>query len=82
MIERPASGEKAILVQIDFSEGDFAERLSEFNLLVGSAGARALAVISGKRARPDTALFAGKGKVTEIGDAVRQHESSASIWGP
>jgi len=73
MFERPASGERAILVQLDFGEGDFAERLAEFNLLVSSAGAAALAVLSGKRARPDPALFAGKGKVAEIGDAVRLH---------
>jgi GTP-binding protein HflX len=79
MFERPASGEKAILVQLDFGEGDFAERLSEFNLLAGSAGARALAVVSGKRARPDPALFAGKGKVAEIGDAVRQHEADVVL---
>ena len=31
MFERPASGEKAVLVQLDFGEGDFDERLSEFN---------------------------------------------------
>jgi GTP-binding protein HflX len=67
MFERPASGERAILVQLDFGEGDFAERLAEFNLLVSSAGAAALAVLSGKRARPDPALFAGKGKVAELG---------------
>ena len=79
MFERPASGEKAILVQLDFGEGDFDERLSEFNLLAGSAGARALAVVSGKRARPDPALFAGKGKVAEIGDAVRQHEADVVL---
>ena len=79
MFERPASGEKAILVQLDFGEGDFAERLSEVNLLAGSAGARALAVVSGKRARPDPALFAGKGKVAEIGDAVRQHEADVVL---
>ena len=30
MFERPASGENAVLVQLDFGEGDFAERLSEF----------------------------------------------------
>ena len=52
MFERPASGERAILVQLDFSEGDFAERLSELRLLVGSAGALPLAVVSGKRSRP------------------------------
>ncbi len=80
MFERPASGENAVLVQLDFGEGDFAERLSELNLLVGSAGARSLAVISGKRARPDPALFAGKGKITEIGDAVRLHEADVVIF--
>jgi GTPase len=80
MFERPASGENAVLVQLDFGEGDFAERLFEFNLLVGSAGARALVVISGKRARPDPALFAGKGKVAEIGDAVRLHEADVVIF--
>ncbi len=80
MFERPASGENAILVQLDFGEGDFAERLSEFNLLVGSARARPLAVISGKRARPDPALFAGKGKVAEIGDAVRLHDADVVVF--
>ncbi len=80
MFERPASGEKAILVQLDFGEGDFAERLSEFRLLVGSAGALSLAVVSGKRARPDPALFAGKGKVAEIGDAVRLQEADVVLF--
>ncbi len=80
MFERPASGENAVLVQLDFGGGDFAERLSEFNLLVGSAGARPLAVISGKRARPDPALFAGKGKVAEIGEAVRLHKADVVVF--
>jgi len=80
MFERPASGENAILVQLDFGEGDFAERLSEFNLLVGSARARPLAVISGRRARPDPALFAGKGKVAEIADAVRLHAADVVLF--
>lgn len=80
MFERPANGENAVLVQLDFGEGDYSERLSEFDLLVGSAGARTLAVISGKRARPDPALFAGKGKVTEIGDAVRLHAADVVVF--
>ena len=80
MFERPASGENAVLVQLDFGEGDFAERLSEFKLLVESARARPLAVVSGKRARPDPALFAGKGKVTEIGDVVRLHEADVVVF--
>ncbi|MDP1734880.1 MAG: ribosome rescue GTPase HflX [Sulfuritalea sp.] len=80
MFERPASGENAVLVQLDFGDGDFAERLFEFNLLVRSARARPLAVVSGKRARPDSALFAGKGKVAEIAEAVRQHEADVVVF--
>jgi len=80
MFERPASGERAVLVQLDFGEGDYAERLSEFRLLVGSAGAQALAVVSGKRARPDPSMFAGKGKVAEIGEVLRLHEADVVVF--
>lgn len=66
MFERPAAGENALLVQLDFGAGDFAERLEEFNLLATSAGATPVATITGRRARPDPATFAGKGKVAEI----------------
>lgn len=75
-----ASGESAVLVQLDFGEKDFAERLSEFQLLAASASAQPLAIIFGKRARPDAALFAGKGKVAEIGAAVKLHEASVAIF--
>jgi len=66
MFERPAAGENALLVQLDFGNGDFAERLDEFELLATSAGARPVGIITGKRGRPDPATFAGKGKVEEI----------------
>lgn len=66
MFERPASGEQAVLVQLDFGEGDYAERLEEFRLLVGSAGANPCAEVRGKRRAPDAATYAGKGKVGEI----------------
>jgi GTP-binding protein HflX len=66
MFERPAAGERALLVQLDFGAGDFDERLDEFRLLATSAGAQPVATVSGRRARPDPALFAGKGKVEEI----------------
>ena len=80
MLERPASGERAVLVQLDFGEGDFAERLSEFNLLVGSAGVAVLAVVSGRRARPDPALFAGKGKVAGISEAVQAQSADLVVF--
>ena len=66
MFERPAAGENALLVQLDFGAGDFAERLEEFELLATSAGAKPTGMVTGRRARPDPALFAGKGKVDEI----------------
>lgn len=66
MFERPAAGEKAVLVQLDLGAGDYAERLEEFRLLATSAGAYPVVTISGKRERPDPATFAGKGKVAEI----------------
>ena len=80
MFERPASGENAILVQLDLGEGDFAERLEEFRLLVTSAGALPLAVVSGRRQRPDPATFAGKGKVVEIADAARLHKADLVVF--
>jgi len=80
VFERPATGESAILVQLDFGEGDFAERLEELRLLVTSAGARPLAVVSGRRQSPDSATYAGKGKVQEIGDAVRLHEANLVVF--
>ena len=80
MFERPASGEKAVLVQLDFGDGDFAERLSELRLLVGSAGAQSLAVVSGRRARPDPAMYAGKGKVEEIAASVGEHGADIVVF--
>lgn len=83
MFDRPASGSGdsgAILVQLDFGEGDYAERLEEFKLLVSSAGARPLAVVGGKRSSPDAALYAGKGKVDEIAEAVRLHEAEIVLF--
>ena len=80
MFERPASGENAILVQLDLGEGDFAERLEEFRLLVTSAGALPLAFVSGRRRRPDPATFAGKGKVAEMGDAARLHSADLVVF--
>lgn len=67
MFDRPDSaGNRAILVQLDFGEAGLAERLSEFQLLAGSAGADIVALVQGPRRAPDAALYAGKGKVEEI----------------
>ncbi|KON80975.1 GTPase HflX [Azoarcus sp. PA01] len=80
MFERPASGERAVLVQLDLNQGALDERLSELRLLAVSAGASVEAVIGGRRAKPDPALFAGRGKVDEIAEALRAHDADLVIF--
>ena len=80
MFERPASGERAVLVQLDLGQGAIEERLSELKLLVLSAGASVEAVVQGRRAAPDPKLFAGSGKVQEIGEALRAHGADIVIF--
>src|SRR5712691_3593984 len=77
MLDRPEGGDRALLVEIDFGEGDLPERLDELKALALSAGATVTEVITARRAKPDPALFAGSGKVAEI--ATRRIESSADL---
>jgi len=78
--DRPAVGESAVLVQLDLGQGMLEERLSELKLLVESAGATVETVVNGRRSRPDSALFAGKGKVSEIGTALQAHEADLVVF--
>jgi GTP-binding protein HflX len=80
MFERPASGERAVLVQLDLGQGAIEERLSEMELLTGSAGASVAATVDGRRAAPDPSLFAGRGKVDEIAAVVRAQEADLVIF--
>lgn len=80
MFERPQSGERAIVVQLDLGQGDIDERLSELCLLLSSAGATVLATVTGRRLRPDPALFAGAGKVDEIAAAIAAHSAQLVVF--
>lgn len=80
MFDRPGGGELAVLVQLDFGQGDIVERLDELKLLAASAGASTVAVVQGRRERPDAALFAGKGKVAEVADAIRDTGADIAIF--
>ena len=75
--ERPSGGDRALLVELDFGEGEPAERVSELRALAVSAGAEIADVVTGRRTRPDPALFAGRGKVAEI--AARRAETGADL---
>jgi GTPase len=61
----------AVLVQLDFGRGGAAEALAEFELLVTSAGVLPVSVVQGRRDVPDPATFAGRGKVAELAEAVK-----------
>lgn len=70
----PTAGDNtAILVSLDFGAPDYAESLEELRLLAESAGVRAIALVEGRRQRPDASLFAGSGKVEEIAAIVAHH---------
>jgi GTP-binding protein HflX len=77
VFERPAGGDRALLVELDFGEGAPAERLAELKALARSAGAEIADVVTARRARPDAALYAGRGKVAEI--AARRVGSGADL---
>ncbi|MGA8148914.1 MAG: GTPase HflX [Gallionellaceae bacterium] len=80
MRESTAANNSAVLVSIDFGAPDYAESLEELRLLAASAGVRTLALVEGKRQRPDASLFAGSGKVDEIAAIVEEHEVPLVIF--
>ena len=80
MYQRPGRRTQAVLVGLDFGEANYAESLAEATQLAASAGLDASAVIRGRRERPDPALFAGKGKVQEIADAVAATRATVTIF--
>ncbi|BBI99687.1 GTPase HflX [Ferrigenium kumadai] len=80
MQQKTAGSETAVLVSLDLGEPDYAESLEELRLLAETAGVSTLAIIEGKRQRPDPALFAGSGKVEEIAEALSVHEADVVIF--
>jgi GTP-binding protein HflX len=80
MLDRQPVADKAVLVSLDFGEPDQEENLEELRRLVESASADPLAVVTGRRARPDAALFAGSGKVDEIAETVTETGANVVIF--
>ncbi len=69
MFERPRSGERAVLVHLDFHT-DQQDALEEFRELALSAGADPVATVTGSRSRPDAKYFIGSGKAEELHERV------------
>jgi len=77
VFDRPTAGDRALLVELDFGDGEPAERVIELKALARSAGAEIADVVTARRTRPDAGLFAGRGKVAEI--AMRRAETGADL---
>ncbi|GAB1233926.1 GTPase HflX [Ferrigenium sp. UT5] len=80
MPEATTAPNTAVLVSLDFGAPDYAESLEELRLLAESAGVQTVALIEGRRQRPDPALFAGSGKVDEIAARVEELEVPLVIF--
>jgi GTP-binding protein HflX len=80
MLDRPGSATAAVVVGLDLGDTGYAESLEEIQQLTESAGISVRAVIRGRRARPDPALFAGKGKVEEVAQSLAAHKAGLVIF--
>jgi len=77
---RAADPQAAVIVNLDFGDGGFDERVEEAVRLVTSAGVRKTKVLKGRRSRPDPKFFAGSGKVAEIGRAVEELNAAFIVF--
>lgn len=78
--DRHKGGEKAILVHLDIQKILDPDDLTEFELLVDSAGAERLALVTGSRLKPDAKYFVGSGKAEEIAQLVQEVDADIVIF--
>ncbi|MBU5616703.1 GTPase HflX [Psychrobacter sp. TAE2020] len=77
---RYEGGERAILVHLDIRQIQDPDDLGEFELLVDSAGAQRVELVTGSRQRPDAKYFVGSGKAQEIAELVSEHDADIVIF--
>jgi GTP-binding protein HflX len=77
LLDRPRSGERALLLHIGLNRPCFDDETQEFRALAESAGATVVGEIQARRDRPDPKYFVGSGKVDEI--ATRARETQAEL---
>jgi GTP-binding protein HflX len=80
LFERPGSGERAILVHVDFPGQSEPEELLEFNDLAVSAGAQPVGTVVSSRKAPEARFFVGSGKVNEIHDLLEATDAGLVIF--
>ncbi|MBE3669805.1 GTPase HflX [Vibrio navarrensis] len=80
MFDRYESGERAVLVHINFTQEGEWEDLAECEMLVSSAGVTTLQVITGSRRSPHPKYYVGEGKAQEIAQAVQMTGAEIVIF--
>ena len=80
MFERPRSGERAILVHLDFGHPEQSHEFSEFKELAASAGAQLVNCIAATRRAPDSRYFIGSGKAETVRASVIQDNAELVIF--
>jgi GTP-binding protein HflX len=80
-IRRNPERSRAVLVALDIGrDRPVADRAEEASRLIESAGVQVAHVIRGRRDRPDSATFAGSGKVEEIKAAAVEHRADVVVF--
>jgi GTPase len=75
LLDRPRSGERALLLHIGLNRPCHEDETQEFRALAESAGAEVVAEIQARRERPDPRYFIGTGKVDEVAQRAREAEA-------
>lgn len=78
--DRPASGERAVLVHLQLASESEREDPREFEELVLSAGGDPAAYVMGQRDAPHSRYFVGTGKLEEIKSEVHAHEAEVVLF--
>ena len=73
MIDRPRSGERAILICVGLGRTPEPDRIDEFSALACSAGAQILGLLVVTRRAADPRYLLGSGKVSELSERVAAH---------
>jgi len=79
-VRRASDPAAAVLVCLDFGDDDYEDGVAEITRLAASAGATRNRVVRGRRQRPDARLYAGRGKVEEIGVAADALNAATVIF--
>jgi GTPase len=79
LFERPATGERAVLVRIGIGSRATPEEIEEFTALASAAGAVPVASVGGYRPRPDPRYFLGSGKAQEVRALAETHRADVVL---